>query len=120
MAHPSFTEVAYCSDHGKTSCELTRVLYNAISRLQHALDLATFSTLWQSLQALAEIAKGTVFLFPLAFITLYCGIGRQLNDWSTYPFASYLLLTKFLLLCLFSLTSFLFGHRDPVSQSSPD
>jgi hypothetical protein len=43
--------------------------HHAISRLQHAFNLATMRAHWQTLQALAEVTKGAALLLLVALVT---------------------------------------------------
>lgn len=51
--------------HAKPCGEHPRVSHHTVSRLEHALDLATVGTRGQSLHCLAEVAECTVLLFPV-------------------------------------------------------
>lgn len=72
MAHPCLAEVANGANHSRKSSGIhSRMLDHTVASLEHALYLATLRTNGQTLDTLAEIAKGTRLLFLFALIAIH-------------------------------------------------
>lgn len=128
VADPSLTEVANSPNHGHATGIDSRMPDQAIARLQHTLDLATLSADRQSLDTLAEVAKGTGLLLPgkriklssqcmrlvlsnhllFTLVAFHHGIAGILGELG-FLIAD-LLLSQLLLLSLLTLSRLLFRH----------
>lgn len=74
VADPRLAEVANSSHHCHARGVVASVLDNTVSRLHHALSLATVAALWQALHAVAKVAEGAVLLPTVALFTFHCKV----------------------------------------------
>merc|ERR1719348_1566672 len=76
MTDPSLAEVTHSPHHLHTCRVLARMFDDTVTSLHHALLLATFGTLWKTLDRLTEIAECAVFLSSFTLVALHSEVAR--------------------------------------------
>ena len=112
VTDPGLAVIAHRAHHGHARGVLAGVLDHAVAGLEHALDLAAFGALGQSLEVLAEVAEGAVLLLALALVALHRRVEGHVGQTALALLAPDLLLSGLLLLGLLPLPGLLLRHLD--------
>jgi len=112
VANPSLAKITDSSNHLHPSRVLPWMSDDTISRPHHTLLFATGSADGKSLNRIAKVTKGSVFLLQLALIALHHEVTGIFYNLPLLTLDVLPLHTELHLLSLLTLTRFLFGHFD--------
>ena len=76
VTDPGLAMVTDGTDHLQPGGVHSRVLYDTISGLEHALLLATLGANRQALNTLAEVTEGTGLLLPATLLAVHRKVAR--------------------------------------------